>query len=164
MQILGATVRSDEENLFLDYLIDCFAAGELLSISELLKVESDKEALVDYIGRRASNLATSYLQSFLSQKKKSDKDGVASGVNKKAGTDATQSSALHVHQVITSRPLCIGQTTKLLGAEEKGQAKKVANLICEREGGRYYKDERWRRRDYKASGSYSPLTKPDEGS
>ncbi|XP_020967453.1 uncharacterized protein LOC110266783 [Arachis ipaensis] len=175
------------------------------------------------VGGIVPNLTTFLLQSFLSQKKKGEKDGGVSCVEKENGTDVAQSSACPIHQVkqkyfdfsdrsleilyeeeldvvtgghsvfekqkklqdfvdgdgpqsllseqffvaelsdkvvqqasdvrmlkrvrregigkymqvVVSRLLCIGRTTELLGANEKGVSEKMANLekfVKEKEG------------------------------
>ncbi|QHN85282.1 uncharacterized protein DS421_16g536040 [Arachis hypogaea] len=93
MQILEANERSEEENLFLDFLIDNFAAGECLSIPELLifEEENDKEGLELYIGGRFPNLSSTKFQAYL--KKKGEKGSSVSGVVKEAGGDVAYSSA-----------------------------------------------------------------------
>lgn len=52
LQILKVVERSEEENMFLEYVIECFVEGECLSIPELLIFdrENDKQGLEAYIG------------------------------------------------------------------------------------------------------------------
>ncbi|QHO02284.1 uncharacterized protein DS421_13g422480 [Arachis hypogaea] len=61
---------------------------KLLSISNMLKVENDKEALREYI---VPSLSSTRMRSFLDQKKKNDKQ--VSFAGKDVGMDTTQSSA-----------------------------------------------------------------------
>ncbi|XLR64400.1 hypothetical protein S83_015072 [Arachis hypogaea] len=58
---------------------------------------------------RISNLTTFHLQSFLSQKKKVDKEGLAFGVVKEVGTDAAQISARPIHQSLWSEQFSIAE-------------------------------------------------------
>ncbi|XP_052114504.1 uncharacterized protein LOC127745605 [Arachis duranensis] len=74
MQVLEAIGRTPEEDLILDYLVECFASRKLLSIPDLLKFEDDRDSLSRYIGGRVPNLSSSRMRMFLEQKR-GEKDG-----------------------------------------------------------------------------------------
>lgn len=106
-------MRSSEEDLILDFLIECFSAGKLLSISDMLKLETDKEALGKYIGKmltcrmpssfenmfvhvvyfyicrggRVLSLSSARMRSFLDQKKKDEKEISVIGKGGDIGTE-----------------------------------------------------------------------------
>ncbi|QHN81028.1 D-tyrosyl-tRNA(Tyr) deacylase [Arachis hypogaea] len=92
-QILEAAERSDEEDSFLNFLVESFADGLCLSIPELLHLydSGDNEGLKVYIGGRVPLLDPSCLQSFM--KKKKEKDASVVGVQKDDGGPAAYSVA-----------------------------------------------------------------------
>ncbi|XP_052110791.1 uncharacterized protein LOC127741881 [Arachis duranensis] len=91
MQVLDALERFGEDDLILDYLIDVLSSGKLLSIAELLKVETDSDGLSEYIGGRVPSLSSANMRSFL-EKKREGTDASASKVLKEDNADVAQSS------------------------------------------------------------------------
>ncbi|QHO08899.1 uncharacterized protein DS421_14g476660 [Arachis hypogaea] len=51
-----------------------FASCELLSISSLLELEGDSEAIEDYLGENAPTLTTANLKAFVNKQMKSEKE------------------------------------------------------------------------------------------
>ncbi|QHN76365.1 uncharacterized protein DS421_19g643240 [Arachis hypogaea] len=87
-QILEASERSEEEEFVMNFLVESVAAGECLSIPDILRLydSGDNEGLRAYIGGRVPLLDPNKLQSFLNKKK--EKGVGSTGDRKDVGEQA----------------------------------------------------------------------------
>ncbi|QHO06822.1 uncharacterized protein DS421_14g458140 [Arachis hypogaea] len=103
-QILDCDDRVKSEEYVLDFLVSAMSSSELLSISSILKLEGDREAMEEYLGNvlcifcflwfafvivihagffageKTSTLTTANLKAFISKARKKEKEGSSTNV------------------------------------------------------------------------------------
>ncbi|XLU55377.1 hypothetical protein S245_050025 [Arachis hypogaea] len=85
---------SKRDNLFLELLICVFEDGELLLVSEWLKYEIDRDAVLDYIGDRAPSLTTAGLKGYFNKRKRAENQGSSTNADKEGKVLAEKVAAL----------------------------------------------------------------------
>ncbi|QHN97907.1 uncharacterized protein DS421_18g631410 [Arachis hypogaea] len=93
-QILEASERSEEEEFVMNFLVESVAAGEFMSIPDILRLYDlgDSEGLRAHIGGRVPLLDPNKLQSFLNKKKEK---GVSGSGDRKDAREQAFSSVAH---------------------------------------------------------------------
>ncbi|KAL4396767.1 hypothetical protein AHAS_Ahas01G0124800 [Arachis hypogaea] len=94
---------------------------ELLSVAELLKWDTDKRAILDYIEEKVLTITMASMKSFFNQRKKNEKVGSTTNVDKEACV------------VIGARLGSIGWTQELALEKEKMNAVSIEELTKELE-------------------------------
>ncbi|QHN92126.1 uncharacterized protein [Arachis hypogaea] len=90
-QVLDVEDRLPSEQALLEFLVSEMESRELLSVVELLKWDTDEQAVLDYLGEKVPTITTAGLKLFFNQRKKDEKEGSTTNVPKEVVTGAVQS-------------------------------------------------------------------------
>ncbi|XP_020959112.1 uncharacterized protein LOC110262726 [Arachis ipaensis] len=82
VQALDVDDRSVDDQLVMEFLFEKLGPKGLLSVSELLKWDSDREAVLRYLGEKVPTITTAGLKSFFNQRKKAEKESSATNADK----------------------------------------------------------------------------------
>ncbi|QHO35921.1 uncharacterized protein DS421_9g279430 [Arachis hypogaea] len=88
VQVLDVDDRVSNYDIFMEFLFEMLSSKDLLSIAELLKCDTDRQTVLDYI---APTITTAGLKSFFSQQKKNEKEGSTTNIEKDVGAAPVQS-------------------------------------------------------------------------